>query len=163
MAIVYRFQNTKKIETQSYCEDIMNIWLSYRGEDNEDFKMTEELADEVFFEWESFINARLSTEEFANLTPFEWIEKILSFETEEAVWNFQKKYKLDGVFAIPPTATLEEAFSTSKYAELGIYNRYLVIAEAEILEEFPYPFGLLVEIKEIKEIYEVPKEYQKSY
>lgn len=158
--LVYRFQNTKEIETKSYCEDIMNIWLGYR--DNDEFEFDEELADEIFYEWETFINLRLSAEEFAELSPFEWIEKILSFETEEEVYDFQMAHKLEGVFAIPPTKTLEEAFNLSKNPELGLHNTYLVIGEANVIEELPHPFGLLVELEKIKEIIEVPKEYQKQ-
>lgn len=162
MARIYRFQNTKEVETNSYCEDIMNIWISYRGAEQDDFEITEELVDEVCFEWEPFINLRLSTEAFAHLTPFEWIEKILSFETEEETWAFQMENKLDGVFAIYPTATLEEAFKVSESAELGLHNRYLIIAEAHVLEEFAPPFGLLVEVEQILEIHEVPEIHRKE-
>jgi hypothetical protein len=74
---VYRFQNTKEIETNSYCEDIMNIFLSYKGDG--EVEVTEELVNDIYEEWGAFIDWRLPFAPFKELSVYEWIEKILSF------------------------------------------------------------------------------------
>lgn len=161
--IIYRFQNTKEIESNSYCEDIMNIYLSYRGEHlDEKLEITEELVDEIYEEWGAFIDWRLSFAPFEELSVYEWVKKILSFSTEEDVWKFQMAHKMPGVFAIEPTETLEEAFQLSVKPELGIGNQYLIEAEAEYMEDFGKTFGILVKITEILAIHETPTIYVKS-
>lgn len=159
--IVYRFQNTKELETNSYCEDIMNIYLSYK-ERSEEEGITEELVADVEEEWGLFIDWRLSFPPFEELTVFEWVEKILFFSAEEEVHVFQMQHKMAGVFAIEPTSTLEEAFQFSTIPEMGIGNRYLVEAEAEVLEDFGKEFGLLVKMKKILNIHETPLKYVKK-
>lgn len=157
--IVYRFQNTQEIETNSYCEDIMNIYLSYKGD--EDVELTAELVDEIYDEWGSFIDWRLSQEPFEELSVYDWIEKILSFESEEEVYSFQMKQKMPGVFAIEPTETMEKAFEMSVKSEMGLGNHYLIEAEAEYIEDFGPKFGIMVKIEKIISIHETPTEYRK--
>lgn len=159
---VFRFQGTRDVETNSYCEDVMNLWLSYRGEECEELEVTEELVDDIYNEYGDLIDARLSTEEFANLSVWEWVEKVLSFETEENAYAFQMEYKLDGVFAIPADISLEEAFQASLLPQMGLDNTYLIEAEAEVLFDLGKEFGLLVKIEEIVDIHEVPSEFRKK-
>jgi hypothetical protein len=154
---VYRFQNTMEIETNSYCEDIMNIYLSYKGD--EETEITTELVDEIYDEWGTFIDWRLSTPSFEELSVYEWVEKILSFNSEEEAHAFQMTHKMPGVFAIEPTDTLEKAFELSVSPEMGIGNRYLIEAEAELLEDFGKPFGMLVKIETILKVIETPLPY----
>lgn len=160
---VYRFQGTKEIETNSYFEDVMDIW--YQKEMYlEDLDETESIPSEVLDEW--FKEKRFSLSFRTSIDARTLFDKIIACQTEDEAWQLAQTYKMDGVFAIDADKwdeeySIEELIQTSVHPQLGLKNQYLIEANEELVEDFGEEYGLLVHIQEILHIYETPKEFIK--
>lgn len=149
---VFRFQGTKDIETNSYFEDLMDIWYtveSYKETFDTDV-LPEVFISELIDEHKNTLSLRDEDIDFV-------VSKIIDCKSEEEAWEIAQKYKLCGVFAINAEGLLiEEVMNLSVYPQMGLSNKYLIEANAELIEDLGKEYGLLVNITDIANIYETP-------
>lgn len=155
---VYRFQGTEKIETNSYFEDIMNIWFLVDGY-KENYK-----EEELSFVMRDIFNDNIETLSLReNISAEKLFNKIICCKSENEAWNLGQKYKVSGVFAINSEKIgIDDAFDLSTNPQLGLKNDYLIEAEATLIKDFGKEYGLLVNIDKIININKTPDYFVKK-
>lgn len=133
----------------------MDIWYSVDG-----FKESNDTETTSTTYHEQLLNKFYNSLLLRNEEPGEIINQLSTCKDEDEAWDMSHNYKLNGVFAISREGvSVQDAFKLSINPQMGISNKYLVEAEADLIYDFGKEYGLLVVIKEIINIYETPQAY----